>query len=97
MRANNRLLALFSQDIPLFSVRKVNKALARDNRDAMTKMRPDLFLNNLPVNLPSRDIVIPAQSDIQIAFIVSQIEINFATVVQNVDLPYNISLNDVKL
>jgi len=47
---------------------------------------------NLSVNLSCGDIVIPARSDIQIAFIVPQIKIDFTTVLQHVSLQ-NLSIS----
>ena len=45
-----------------------------------------LLLDDFPINLTGRDVVIPAQSYIQIALIVAQIEVNFAAVVEHIDL-----------
>jgi hypothetical protein len=45
-----------------------------------------LFLNDLSINLPCRNIVITAKRDIQISFVIPQVEINFTTVVQDIDL-----------
>lgn len=50
------------------------------------KIGPHLLLNDLTIDLACRDVVIARQSNVQISLIVSEVEIDFSTVVQNVDL-----------
>jgi hypothetical protein len=45
-----------------------------------------LLLNDLTIDLASRDIVVARQGNIQVTFIVSQVQIDLSAVVQNIDL-----------
>lgn len=59
---------------------------AFNTRLRIGKIAPHLLLDNLTINLACRDIVIARQRDVQISLIVSEVEIDFSTVVQDVDL-----------
>ena len=43
--------------------------------------KTDLFLNDLPIDLPRRDVVIPTERNIKIPLVVAQVEIDFAAVI----------------
>ena len=55
----------------------------------------DLFLNYFPVDLPSRDVVIARECDIKISLIVAQVEINLASIVEDVHLACSECLDDL--
>jgi hypothetical protein len=50
--------------------------------------QPYLFLYDMLVYLSGRDVVIPRQGHVKVPFVISQIEINLAAVIQYVDFPY---------
>lgn len=45
----------------------------------------DFFLNDFPVNLSCCDIVLSTQRDIEISLIVSQVQINFTSIIKDED------------
>jgi hypothetical protein len=45
-----------------------------------------LFFNHLLVDLARRDVVITRKSDIEVTFIVSEVEVHFSSVIKNVNL-----------
>lgn len=47
----------------------------------------DLFFYDLLIYLPSCDIVIPGQGNIQVSFVVAQIKVDFTPIVENIYLP----------
>ena len=49
---------------------------------------PYLLLNNLTVDLASRDIVIARQSHVEVTFIVSEVEVDLTAIIEDVHLAY---------
>jgi hypothetical protein len=49
-----------------------------------------LALNNVFVDLASCDIVLASQSDVQVSFVVAQVEVDFSAVVKYKDLPMSV-------
>lgn len=45
-----------------------------------------LFLDDMLIDLASRDVVLPGQGNVQVAFVVAQIQVHLPSVVQNEDL-----------
>ena len=48
-----------------------------------------LFFNDLPVDLASSNVVVSRQGDIEISFVIAQVKIHFAPVVENIDFAWN--------
>jgi len=46
-----------------------------------------LLLNNMLVYLPRCDIVLAVEGDIEIAFVISEVQINFSAVIKDKDFP----------
>jgi hypothetical protein len=50
----------------------------------------NLLLDDIPINLSCRNIVVLRQCDIKVAFVVAQIQICFTTIVQHKDFAYEL-------
>ena len=48
-----------------------------------------LLVNDLPVNLPRRNVVVARQRDVQEALVVAQIQVDLAPIVQHKDLAFD--------
>ena len=47
-----------------------------------------LLLDNLPIYLARRDIVVAAQRDVEVPLVVAEVEVDFAAVVEDVDFAW---------
>jgi len=66
----------------------VSTALLRTrlDRGLRSKIGPHFFFYNFLVNLSCGNIMVPGQSYIHIAFVVSEIEVDFPTVIEDINL-----------
>lgn len=48
-------------------------------------------LNNMLVDLACGDVLVAGESDVEVAFVVSEVEVDFAAVVEDVDLAVSYS------
>ena len=69
----------------------INKTVQIDDLPA-----PYLLFNDLTVDLAGRDIVIARQRHVEITLVVAQVEVNFATVIEDVHLAYAVSDDEHK-
>jgi len=46
-----------------------------------------LFLNYFSIDFPRRNVVIARQRNVQVAFVIPQVQINFPSVIKDIDLP----------
>lgn len=61
------------------------RKMRNDLHSAAEVVTSSLLLNDMLIDLAGRDVVLARERDVQVAFVVAEIEINFAAVVENED------------
>lgn len=56
------------------------------------KLQTCLFLNHFPVHFSGGDVVVSGQSHVEISLIISKIEVDFTSIVQNVYFAWKLAL-----